>query len=270
MIGDITFGQYFPGESFIHRLDPRIKLVLTIVYIAVIFVGSNFISLGVSALLLIVIIAVSKLPVKMMFKTLRPIIPIIIFTSILNMFYAKGNVLLDVGIFQITDNALITAAFLIVRISLLILGSSLLTYTTTPTALTDGLERLLAPLKVFHVRVHELAMMMTIALRFVPTLIDETDKIMSAQKARGADIGSGGLIKRIKALIPILIPLLVSSFRRAVDLATAMECRCYRGGAGRTRLKQLKMQGIDFMALAFMVVILALNITLGIIMPSVL
>ena len=270
MLGDITLGQFFPGKSVIHRMDPRVKLVLLVVYIVMIFVGSNFYSLTLVTGLLIFMLLISRVPMKMYLKSLKPILPIIIFTSILNLIYVKGTVLLDLYLFQITDKGLLTALFMVMRIALLILGSSILTYTTSPTDLTDALERLLSPLKVFHVHVQELAMMMTIALRFVPTLIEETEKIMSAQKARGADMESGGLIRRVKALIPILIPLFISSFRRAYDLALAMECRCYQGGDGRTRMKVLHIGGVDVAALIVVLGLFAANITMGIMIPSVL
>ena len=216
-------------------------------------------------------VIISRLPGKLVFKSVKPIIPLIIFTSALNIFYVdKGVHLFDWGFIHITTQGLVTAAFIAVRILCLIAGSSLLTYTTTPTALTDALERLMKPLKALHLNVHELAMMMTIALRFIPTLVEETDKIMSAQKARGADMESGGLMQRAKALIPILIPLFVSSFRRAYELATAMECRCYRGGEGRTRMKQLHMQARDGISLAVTLLVVAGLFALNFVIPPVL
>ena len=211
----------------------------------------------------------SHLPLKLIFKSLKPILPLIVFTSIINIFYVRdGLVLVDWWIIHITLQGVVTAVFIAVRILCLIAGSSLLTYTTSPTALTDALERLMKPLKFLHVNVHELAMMMTIALRFIPTLIEETDKIMSAQKARGADMESGGLMQRIKALIPILIPLFVSSFRRAYELAMAMECRCYRGGDGRTRMKQLHLAGRDTACLVVMAMLVTALILLNIFLPA--
>lgn len=270
MISDITFGQYFPAESPLHRIDPRAKLILMIAYIVLIFIGNNFVSLALSVAFLAFIIIISKIPARMVLKSVKPIIPIIIFTSILNIFYIKGGKLLvSWGFINIYTQGVYTAIFVVLRIAMLIVGSSMLTYTTTPTALTDGLERLLSPLSKIGVKVHDLAMMMTIALRFIPTLIEETDKIMSAQKARGADMESGNLLQRIKALIPILIPLFVSSFRRAYDLAVAMECRCYKGGKGRTRMKILHMGAVDYISFAVMAVVIAAIITLNILLPKV-
>lgn len=248
MLTDITIGQYFPGNSLLHKMDPRAKLILTFAYIVAVFVPRNWAGLSLAVAFLVMSVWLSHLPLKLIFKSLKPILPLIVFTSIINIFYVRdGLVLVDWWIIHITLQGVVTAVFIAVRILCLIAGSSLLTYTTSPTALTDALERLMKPLKFLHVNVHELAMMMTIALRFIPTLIEETDKIMSAQKARGADMESGGLMQRIKALIPILIPLFVSSFRRAYELAMAMECRCYHGGEGRTRLKQLHMHRSDIL-----------------------
>ena len=248
MLKDITFGQYFPGDSVIHRLDPRIKLILTVAYIALLFVADGMIPLLFSVLLAALAYALSKLSWKLVLRSIKPIMPIVIFTAVLNIFFIDGEPLFEWGFIKITDRGVLTAALMCVRIISLIAGSSLLTYTTTPIALTDGLERLLKPLTKIKVPVHELSMMMTIALRFIPTLIDETGKIISAQKARGADMESGNAIQKAKALIPILIPLFISAFRRADELALAMECRCYRGGEGRTRLRQLKMAGRDWVA----------------------
>lgn len=258
MIKDITIGQYFPGKSPIHRMDSRMKIVLTLVFIVMLFVADSMWGLLVGIGFTAFTYAVSKIPAKMILKSLKPIVPIIIFTAILNLFFIRtGNVLLHAGFIKITDNGVNTAVFMIVRIICLIVGTSLLTYTTSPIDLTDAIERLLSPLKKIKVPVHELAMMMTIALRFIPTLIEETDKIMSAQKARGADMETGSLIQRAKALIPVLIPLFVSSFRRAEELALAMECRCYHGGEGRTRMKQLKTSAVDYLALAVTAVFFA-------------
>ena len=253
MLKDITIGQYFPGASVLHKLDPRVNIVLTIAYVVMLFAASNADGLAVGVLFLIVVYAVSKIPPSMILKSLKPVVPIIIFTSLLNMLFIDGRVLVSFWILKITAEGIQTAVFMSVRIICLIAGTSLLTYTTSPIALTDGIERLCNPLKRLKMPVHELAMMMTIALRFIPTLIEETDKIMSAQKARGADLESGGLMQRARALIPILIPLFVSAFRRADELALAMECRCYRGGEGRTRMKQLKIQGRDIWCSAVVV-----------------
>ena len=268
MIKDITIGQFFPGQSVIHRLDPRIKLLLTVLYIVMLFVAKGFSGLGVGILFLLIAFLLSGIPLKMMLKSIRPILPIIIFTGILNLFFITGgDPLVEWKFIRITTNGVTTMIFMAVRIVLLICGTSLLTYTTSPITLTDAIERVLSPLKVIKFPAHEIAMMMTIALRFIPTLIEETDKIMSAQKARGADMETGNLLKRAKALIPILIPLFVSAFRRAEDLALAMECRCYHGGEGRTRLKQLKTALRDYIAVAIAVIFLAAVIVLNIYSP---
>ena len=241
MLKDITIGQYFPGKSVLHRLDPRMKILLTVGYIVMLFTVSNPLGLCVGILFLIFAYAISGIPPRMITKSLKPVIPIIIFTTVLNMFFVKGDPLFDWWIFHISRQGLLTAVVMTIRIICLIAGTSLLTYTTSPITLTDGLERLMKPLKKVHFPVHELSMMMTIALRFIPTLIEETDKIMSAQKARGADLESGGIMQRARALVPILIPLFVSAFRRADELALAMECRCYRGDVGRTRMTAGRM-----------------------------
>ena len=236
MLKDITIGQYFPGNSFLHRLDPRVKILLTIAYIVMLFVVSNSIGFLIGIALLVISYLVAKIPFKMMLKGIKPIIPIVIFTGILNLFFVSGTPLVQFWSVTITLEGVRLAVFMAVRILALIAGASLLTY---------AIESLLKPLKYIRFPVHELAMMMTIALRFIPTLIEETDKIMSAQKARGADFESGNLIQRAKALVPILIPLFISAFRRADDLAMAMECRCYHGGEGRTRLRQMHLGLID-------------------------
>ena len=250
MLKDITLGQYFPGNSLLHRLDPRMKLALTMLFIVLVFLPQNWPALGLVLLFLGVVVALSRLPLSLLWRSMKPVLFIVAFTAVLNVLYVTDGTTLLRRPFHVTTGGLQNAAFIAVRIFTLIIGSSLLTYTTTPTALTDGIERLLAPLKFIGINPHELAMMMTIALRFIPTLMEETDKIMSAQKARGADMESGGLLSRVKALVPILIPLFVSSFRRAYDLAMAMECRCYRGGEGRTRMKQLHTAPRDWVALA--------------------
>lgn len=256
MLKDITIGQYFPGKSVVHKLDPRFKIIITGIFIAMLFSADSFIAMAVGIVFLIVSFLLSKIPLKLMLKSIKPIVPIIIFTSVLNIFFLDGVVLFKLGFLKLTYEGLRTSAFMIVRIIALIMGSSLLTYTTSPITLTDAIERLLSPLKKIKLPVHELAMMMTIALRFIPTLIEETDKIMSAQKARGADMESGSLLQRAKALTPILIPLFVSAFRRAEELAVAMECRCYQGGDGRTRLRQLHSSGGDYFALGLSIVFL--------------
>ena len=258
MLKDITIGQFFPGKSIVHRLDPRMKIVLTGVFIVLLFMAKSIFALMVGIVFMLGSFLISKIPFRLMIKSIKPIIPIIIFTAILNLFFiSTGDILVHFWIIKITTGGVETSIFMVVRIICLIIGTSLLTYTTSPIALTDAIERLLSPLKKIKVPVHELSMMMTIALRFIPTLIEETDKIMSAQKARGADMETGSLIQRAKALVPILIPLFVSAFRRAEELAMAMECRCYHGGEGRTRLKQLHIAPRDFVALIVSAVFLA-------------
>lgn len=265
MLKDITLGQYFPGRSFIHRLDPRTKLVMLIVYIVALFVAKSWISYGVMLFFLIGCILISGIPGKSIVRGMKPMVFILIFTGILNLFMTKGDtVWASFWIFTITKEGVVRAALMVSRILMLITGTFLLTYTTSPIALTDGLESLLSPLKKIHLPVHELAMMMCIALRFIPTLIEETDKIMSAQKARGADFESGNLIQRAKALVPILIPLFISAFRRADELATAMECRCYHGDEGRTKMKLLRYTRWDFEAYGVGVVLLSAVITLAV------
>ncbi len=264
MIKDITIGQFFPGQSIVHNLDPRIKLLLTVVYIIMLFIADTFLGLLTGIVFLTAAYMISKIPFKMILKSVKPIIPLIIFTGILNLFFiSTGETLFKFWIFRITTGSIKTAVFMIVRIIALIIGTSLLTYTTSPIALTDAIERVLSPLKKIKLPVHEVAMMMTIALRFIPTLVEETDKITMAQKARGADMESGSLIKRAKALIPILIPLFVSAFRRAEELAMAMECRLYHGGEGRTRLKQLHYSPRDLYAviisIAFVVLVVIID-----------
>ena len=249
MIRDITIGQYFPGRSAIHRMDPRVKILLSVLYIVMLFVAGNLWGLLLGVLFGFAAYLISGIPLSMIGKSMRPVVPIVIFTAVLNLFLTSGDVLWQWHFLKITKEGIETAVFMSVRILCLIAGTSLLTYTTSPIALTDGIERLLSPLKKVKLPVHELAMMMTIALRFIPTLIEETDKIMSAQKARGADLESGGVLQRAKALLPILIPLFVSAFRRADELALAMECRCYHGGEGRTRLHVLHFAGRDYLAL---------------------
>ena len=250
MLKDITLGQYFPGTSLAHRLDPRTKLLLTVIYIVALFCAKSFFSYLLIALVLFTGIKVSGVAPKALVRGLKPILFIICFTAVLNLFYTPGETLASFWIFKITKEGIFTAFFMVLRITMLIMGTFLLTYTTSPIALTDGMEALLGPLKRVRVPVHELAMMMSIALRFIPTLIEETDKIMSAQKARGADFESGNLLQRARALVPILVPLFISAFRRADELAVAMECRCYHGGEGRTKLHVLHYQLRDYLVLA--------------------
>ena len=258
---DITLGQYFPGNSPIHRLDPRAKLVGMICYIVALFLGKWFVTYALLLLVLVTVVAVSTVKPKALLRGLKPVVFILVFTAVLNIFYTPGEELASFWIFTITREGILHAFFMVVRIVMLITCTFLLTYTTSPLALTDGLETLLGPLKKLHVPVHELSMMMSIALRFIPTLIEETDKIMSAQKARGADFDSGNLLQRAKALIPLLVPLFISAFRRADELATAMECRCYHGGEGRTRMKQLHYRSGDVL---FMLGALALAVGIGV------
>ncbi len=251
----IALGQYYPSNSFLHRLDPRMKVIMALLYIVCTFLCQNILSFAALLLSALLLIAISKIPFKIIFGGVKAILMIMIFTSLLQIFFTRGEMLLfEWRFIHIYAEGLYQAAFMVIRITVLILGTGLfLTYTTTPIMLTDALECLLSPLKLLHVPVHEFAMMMTIALRFIPTLVEETDKIMSAQKARGADFTTGSLIARAKALIPILIPLFVSAFRRADELATAMECRCYHGGVGRTRMTVLHYAARDFVALLVMV-----------------
>ena len=253
MVRDVAFGQYFPGKSLIHKLDPRAKILLLIGFLVIIFCTFNYFSLLLVTLFTALMIISSGVPAKFYFKSLKVIIFILVVTSVLNLFYGTGDPIWQWGIIKLTVNGINRAVFVTVRIICLILASSCLTFTTSPTELTDAIERLMKPLNKIHFPVHEIAMMMSLALRFVPTLLEETDKIMSAQKARGADMESGNIIKRVKALMPVLIPLFVSAFRRAYEIATAMECRCYRGGSGRTKMKSIHMSKRDafsFIALA--------------------
>ena len=264
MLKDITLGQYFPGNSPVHLMDPRTKLLLLIGYIVALFTAANWVSYLVVFLFLGATVAISRIPVKSILNGMKPLMMILVFTGILNIFFTTGeNVLVKFWVITIYWEGIVRALFMMLRILLLISGTFLLTYTTSPIALTDGLESLLGPLKKLHVPVHELSMMMCIALRFIPTLIEETDKIMSAQKARGADFESGKLLQRVKALIPILVPLFISAFRRADELATAMECRCYQGGDGRTKMKLLRYKRRDYAAFLVGFLLIAVVIALG-------
>ena len=248
MLKDITLGQFFPGRSILHRADPRMKILMSIAYIVFVFFANSSAAYLFAIAFTVALIFISRIKFRVVLKGLKPLIFIMLFTAFFNIFWTKGQTepLLDIGFVEIYREGLWFAAVMIIRVACILAGSSIiLTYTTSPIALTDGLERLLAPLKKIKLPVHEFSMMMTIALRFIPTLIEETDKIMNAQKARGADFNSGGLIKRAKALLPVLIPLFASSFRRAGELATAMECRCYRGDKGRTRMNKLKFSRVD-------------------------
>ena len=258
MLRDITLGQFFPGNTVVHRLDPRSKLILTIVYITALFMAKGFYAYALMLLVLLTCQTLSRIKPKTVLRGLRPVFIIIIFTVILNVFFIRGEtVLFEYRFIVITREGLLTAVFMAARLIMLIIGTFLLTYTTSPIALTDGLETMLSPLKKIKLPIHELSMMMSIALRMIPTLIEETDKIMSAQKARGADFETGGLIKRAKAVLPLIIPMFISQFRRADELAIAMESRCYHGGEGRTRMKILKMEFRDFAALFYGAAVIA-------------
>lgn len=261
MLKDITLGQYFPGNSFIHRLDAMIKLILSAVYLVIIFLIKNFYGYGLLAAFTLFTIIISTVPLKFVLKGIKPLLWFIIFTAILNLFMTGGTVIWQFGFLKLTKEGISFAVFMILRIVFLVLGTSLLTYTTSPIALTDGIERLLTPFGKMGLPTHELAMMMSIALRFVPTLLEETDKIMKAQAARGADFTSGSLIKRAKALLPLLVPLFISAFRRADELAIAMESRCYRGGEGRTKLNPSKIGANDFIGLFIVMVFAALVVS---------
>lgn len=264
MLKDITLGQFFPGNTIVHRLDPRTKILAVILYIVALFSADSVLTYVLAAAVLALCILVSKVPFKSLTKGLKPILIIVIFTAVMNLFFTKGTAICDVWLLRhITWEGLAAATKMMVRIVMLIMGTFLLTYTTSPISLTDGLESLLGFLKKIKVPVHELSMMMSIALRFIPTLIEETDKIMSAQKARGADFESGNIFQRAKALVPILVPLFISAFRRADELATAMECRCYHGGEGRTALHVLHYKTADWLTLAGFVALAAGVIVLG-------
>ena len=264
MLKDITLGQYFPGNTIVHRLDPRTKLALTLLYITALFMASGFPAYALMLVVLLTCLFLSKIKPKTAVRGLRPVMIIIVFTVVLQVFFIRGEtIIFEYRFIVVSQEGLLTAVFMASRLIMLIIGTFLLTYTTSPIALTDGLETILNPLKKIRMPIHELAMMMSIALRFIPTLIDETDKIMSAQKARGADFETGGLIKRAKAIIPLIIPLFISAFRRADELAIAMESRCYHGGEGRTRMKVLKMAAVDFVALLGGAAVIAAVIVLG-------
>lgn len=270
MIRDITLGQYYAEESLIHRLDPRVKIIATLLFIIELFIVNNFIGFAVCAGALAVYVKISKVPLSFILRGLKPILLIIIFTFCLNIFMIDGKIIWQLGFLKITVEGLLTAVFMGIRLVLLIIGSSLLTFTTKPISLTDGIERLLGPLARIGVPTHEIAMMMSIALRFIPTLLEETDKIMKAQQARGADFESGNLLARAKSLIPILVPLFVSAFRIAQDLAMAMEARCYRGGKGRTRMHEMRFSGSDYAAMILFTGFLGLTIFMRMQLPSVL
>lgn len=269
MIKDVTLGQYFAGNSVLHRADPRAKLLFALLYIVMLFFAKSAAAFGFALIFTLVMVIISGVPIKVVLRAIKPLVFIILFTAVLNIFWTTGETLLfEWKFIKIYLEGVIFAVFMAIRIILLVVGMSVaLTYTTTPIALTDGIEALLNPLKKIKVPVHDFAMMMTIAMRFIPTLIEETDKIMDAQKARGADFENGGLVKKAKALIPILIPLFVSAFKRADDLAVAMECRCYRGGEGRTKLKQLRFSLVDLALLLILAIFIAGIILCNIYLP---
>lgn len=260
MIRDITLGQYYQGDSLIHKLDPRVKIIGTLLFIIELFIVDNFLGFAIAALCLAVVIGLSGVPVSYIMRGLKPIILILVFTFALNMFMVDGQILWQWGFLKITREGLERAIFMAIRLVLLLMGSSMLTLCTRPLSLTDGIERLLSPMKRIGVPAHEIAMMMSIALRFIPTLLEETDKIMKAQQARGADFETGNLMQRAKSLIPILVPLFVSAFRIAQDLAMAMEARCYRGGENRTRMHEMKLKKRDYAAIGAMILFLAVII----------
>ena len=267
MISDITLGQFFPGKSVIHRLDPRTKIILATIFIVAVFMANNPATFLLMTVITTALIGISRISMKVILKSIKPLVFILLFTAILNIFMTKGDgaPLLSFWVIEIYTEGIARAVMMALRVIILIVGTSvLLTYTTSPISLTDGLESLLSPLKLIHVPVHTFAMMMSIALRFIPTLVEETEKIMNAQKSRGADFTSGSLAKRAKALIPLLVPLFVSSFKRAEELATAMECRCYRGDKNRTKLVKLQYKGIDFAFIALFALLLGGVICLNI------
>ncbi|WP_408070290.1 energy-coupling factor transporter transmembrane component T family protein [Butyrivibrio sp. JL13D10] len=265
MLRDITLGQYYQTDSRLHRLDPRVKIVATLVYIVSLFVVDNFIGYLIAAAFLLAAIILSCVPPKFIFKGMKAIYFLLLITMVFNLFLTPGEPIFSVWKISVTKEGLKIAIMMGVRLVFLITGSSIMTLTTTPNQLTDGLESLMKPLKKLHVPVHEISMMMSIALRFIPILMEETDKIMKAQMARGADFEKGSLVQRGKSLIPLLVPLFISAFRRANDLAMAMEARCYRGGEGRTKMKPLVYKASDFTAYLVIVIYLAVMITIGIV-----
>lgn len=269
MLSNITFGRFFPGSSPIHKVDPRVKIVLMIALLVLAFLSGNYFAIFINFAAVFIFMALTRIPLKIYFKSMKYILFIVVFTSILNVFYAQGEPLFQFGWLIVTKEGLNNSIFVTMRLVMLLLTSSLLTFTTTPADLTDALECLLKPLSLLGMRTHELAMMMTIALRFIPTLLEEADKIMDAQKARGADLENGNLLKRARALVPILVPLFMSSFRRAYDLAAAMECRCYNGGEGRTRMRVLHVQFRDVLAMFIVVAVFALVLLSNVFLPAV-
>ena len=268
-MADVTFGQYYPGNSLIHRIDPRMKTVLIIAMMIAVFVCKSYISLAITLLAVVIIVAISKINIKTILKGIKPIVIVVLITTLLNLFYGSGEPIVSFWIFKITENGINNAVFMAFRVIMLIVLGLMLTYTTTPTALTDAVEALLKPLTIFKIDVHTIAMTMTIALRFIPTLLEEVEKITAAQKSRGADMESGGLISRAKAIVPVIIPLFISSFRRANELADAMECRCYRGGKGRTKMNVMHLKALDYAAMVLVIAYIAAIILIRIFMADV-
>lgn len=268
MIRDITIGQYYPAQSPVHRLDPRVKIICTLIFLVSLFVQNSLLGYAVATIFLMIVIKASQVPLKFMLKGLKAIVILLLFTVVMNLFLTKGGeTLVHFWIFTITEQGLRVSVFMAIRLIYLIVGSSLMTLTTTPNSLTDGIESVLKLLNKINVPVHEIAMMMSIALRFIPILLEETDKIMKAQIARGADLESGNIIQKTKAMVPILVPLFVSAFRRANDLAMAMEARCYCGGEGRTKMKPLVYEKRDYLAYTFSVFYLVVVIIVGHFIP---
>lgn len=268
MIRDITIGQYYPAESRIHRLDPRVKIVCTLLFLVSLFVQNSLLGYVIATIYLGVVIRLSKVPLKYIVKGLKPVVILLLFTVVMNLFLTRsGEILVHFWVFTITEGGLRTSVFMAIRLMYLVAGSSIMTFTTSPNGLTDGMEKLLHPLNKLNVPVHEVAMMMSIALRFIPILLEETDKIMKAQQARGADFESGNIIQRAKAMVPILVPLFVSAFRRANDLAMAMESRCYHGGEGRTKMKPLRYKSRDRMAYVLTLIYIVVIVVVGRFVP---
>lgn len=256
MLRDITIGQYYEEKSIIHSLDPRVKLFGSVIYMAVLFVAGNVIGYGMAAIFLVAIIKLSKVPFKFIFKGVKTIVFFLLFSAVFSVIFTEGTVLIDLKIFTITIEGLVKGTMLMTRLALMIMGMSVLTYTTTPTDIADGLEKAFSPLKRIKVPIHDISMMVSIAFRFIPILVEETDKIMKAQMARGADFDTGGIIKKAKAIVPLIIPLIISSIKRAIDLAMAMEARCYRGGEGRTKMKPLVYGRSDMAGYAILFILL--------------
>lgn len=269
LLNNITLGRFFPGNSFIHKLDPRVKILLMIVLLFTVFLSANYLSLFVNFFAIMLFVSLTKINLRTYLKSMKFILFVVLFTGMLNIFYAKGTAIFKLGVFVITDEGLNNSIFVSMRLIMLILVSSLLTFTTSPTSLTYAIERLIRPLAKFKIKTHELAMMMTIALRFIPTLLEETDKIIDAQKSRGANMETGNILNRIKSFVPVLVPLFVSSFRRAYDLALAMECRCYKGGEGRTCMKILRIGSNDIWAILIVFGLLVFVLIINSLFPAV-